>query len=74
MHLVAVTLKDTGRAEHYPIHRVCLDADVIVVTEVVGRREEGRVVALLDPAQMTGTELADALITALEGETGPKAA
>ena len=67
MNMLTVTLVDTGGIEHFPIHRVSLDPEVIVVSEVVGRGDDGRVVALLDPETMTGTELVGALITAIEG-------
>ena len=70
--MLTVTLVDGGGVEHFPIHRVSLDPEVIVVSEVVGRGDnDGRVVALLDPEMMTGTELVGALITAIEGEPVP---
>ena len=69
MNMLTVTLVDGGGIEHFPIHRVSLDLEVIVVSEVVRRGDDGRVVALLDPETMTRRVLVGALIIAMEGKT-----
>ena len=72
MNMLIVTLVDGGGIERFPIHRVSIDPEVIVVSEFMGGSDDGRVVALLDPETMTGTELVGALITAIEGEPAPE--